>query len=214
MIEDAMTTPPPKRWPDEPPISIEDAEILAEIAQGDCGRFDVLVDRYKVRLTSYLAHRVPDRHRAEDLAQEAFLRMFRSARTGGYSGRAAVCTWLFTIADNCATDCLRASGRQRLALESDMAVERSDGRSGVLDRFVSADLDPADAAAYRESQDRADALLASLPEEQRRVVALKILGGLTLAEVAEVVGCPVGTVKSRLLYGLRKIEAFLAHKRR
>ena len=133
---------------------------------------------------------------------------------GGYSGRAAVCTWLFTIADNFATDYLRASGRQRLALESDMAIDPSDGQAGVLDRFPSAGLDPADAAAHRESQDRADALLASLPEEQRRVVALKILGGLTLAEVAEVVGCPAGTVKSRLLYGLRKIEALLARNRR
>ena len=50
-----------------------------------------------------------------------------------------------------------------------------------------------------------------LPEEQRRVVALKVLGGLTVAEVAAVVGCPVGTAKSRLLYGLRKIKASLAH---
>jgi RNA polymerase sigma-70 factor (ECF subfamily) len=52
--------------------------------------------------------------------------------------------------------------------------------------------------------------LDRLPDEQRRVVALKVLGGLTLAEVAAVVGCPVGTAKSRLLYGLRKIEASLA----
>ncbi|MGA2031862.1 MAG: sigma-70 family RNA polymerase sigma factor [Thermoguttaceae bacterium] len=209
-----MATPSRQRRPDEPPTSIEDAEILAEIAGGDLRRFDVLVDRYNVRLTAYLAHRVPDRQHAEDLAQEAFLRMFRAARMGGYSGRAAVSTWLFTIADNCATDFLRASGRQPLALESDMAIDPGDGRSGALDRFSSADLDPADAAAHCESQDRADALLASLPEEQRRVVALKILGGLTLSEVAAVVGCPVGTVKSRLLYGLRKIEALLARNRR
>ena len=79
----------------------------------------------------------------------------------------------------------------------------------MLDRRPTTDLDPAEAAARRESQRRAEALLDGLPDEQRRVVALKVLGGLTLAEIAAVVECPLGTVKSRLLYGLRKIEASL-----
>jgi RNA polymerase sigma-70 factor (ECF subfamily) len=57
-------------------------------------------------------------------------------------------------------------------------------------------------------------LLDGLPDEQRRVVALKVLGGLTLAEVAAVVGCPLGTVKSRLLYGLRKVQASIARLER
>ena len=206
----AETTHPP----DTPTPPAEDAEILAEIAQGDAKRFDVLVNRYKVRLMSYLGHRVPDRHHAEDLVQEAFLRLFRAARNGGYSGQASVSTWLFTIADNCATDYLRASGRQRLTLESDAAGRNDDDSASVLDRCSSPDLDPAEAAARRESQGRAEALLDCLPEEQRRVVALKVLGGLTLAEVAAVVGCPVGTAKSRLLYGLRKIEALLARSGR
>ena len=101
-------------------------------------------------------------------------------------------------------------GRQRLTLESDAAGRNDDDSANVLDCCFSPDLDPAEAAARRESQGRAEALLDCLPEEQRRVVALKVLGGLTLAEVAAVVGCPVGTAKSRLLYGLRKIEALLA----
>ena len=181
-----------------------------EIARGNLSRFDALVDRYKDRLMSYLGHRVSDRHQTEDLVQEAFLRLFRAARDGRYSGQACVSTWLFTIADNCATDYLRASGRQRLTLESDAAGRNDDDSAGVLDGCLSPDPDPAEAAAHRESQGRAEALLDGLPEEQRRVVALKVLGGLTLAEVAAVVGCPVGTAKSRLLYGLRKIEALLA----
>ena len=204
--------PPETKCPaDQRPALADDAEILSQIAAGDLGRFDVLVDRYKGRLMSYLSHRVPDRHQAEDLVQEAFLRLFRSARSGGYSGKASVCTWLFTIADNCATDYLRASGRRPMTLESDAAGSNGDDDSASrLDRRTGADLDPADAAVRRESQCRAEALMNGLPEEQRRVVALKVLGGLTLAEVAAVVGCPLGTVKSRLLYGLRKIEASLA----
>jgi RNA polymerase sigma-70 factor, ECF subfamily len=210
MIGNLMDAAETTNSPGTPPAYAEDVEILAEIARGDLGRFDVLVDRYKGRLMSYVSHRVPDRHHAEDLVQEAFLRLFRAARNDGYSGRASVSTWLFTIADNCATDYLRASGRQRLTLESDAVGGNGGDSASMLNCRSSSDLDPAEAAARHESQGRAEALLDGLPEEQRRVVALKVLGGLTLAEVAAVVGCPVGTAKSRLLYGLRKIEALLA----
>jgi RNA polymerase sigma-70 factor, ECF subfamily len=204
-----MNLPDVRHPPDPASVGGEDAEIVAEIARGNLGRFDLLVDRYKARLMGYLGHRVPDRHHAEDLVQETFLRLFRAARNGGYSGRASVATWLFTIGDNCATDHLRAAGRRRLTLETD-AAGRNDAAESVLDSCPSPDVDPVETAARRESQDRAEALLALLPEEQHRVVALKVFGGLTLAEVAEVVGCPVGTVASRLFYGLRKIEASLA----
>jgi RNA polymerase sigma-70 factor (ECF subfamily) len=198
------------RQPDPLLASAQDAEILAEIARGNLARFDVLVDRYKVRLMSYIGHRVADRHQAEDLVQETFLRLFRAARSGGYSGRASVCTWLFTIAENCTTDYLRASGRQPVRLETNTAGRAGDESRNLFDRRPAADLDPAETASRRESQNRAEALLDRLPEEQRRVVALRVLGGLTLAEVAAVVGCPLGTAKSRLLYGLRKLEASLA----
>ena len=107
-----MDLPETRHPPDQRPIAVEDAEILAEIARGDLRRFDALVDRYKCRLLSYIGHRVADRHHAEDLTQESFLRLFRAARSGGYSGQASVSTWLFTIAENCATDYLRASGRR------------------------------------------------------------------------------------------------------
>ena len=189
MIEQTTDLPETGHPADQLLAAIEDAEILAEIARGELRRFDALVNRYKCRLMGYIGHRVPDRHRAEDLVQESFLRLFRAARSGGYSNQASVSTWLFTIAENCATDHLRASGRQPLTLESDMAGRNTDASASMLDCRPSAVLDPAKAAARRESQRRAEALLDCLPDEQRRVVALKVLGGLTLAEVAAVVGC-------------------------
>jgi RNA polymerase sigma-70 factor, ECF subfamily len=210
MTGSARNVPETTQRPEPPPASVEDAAVLAEIARGELARFDVLVDRYKVRLMSYLGHRVPDRHHAEDLVQETFLRLFRAASGGGYSYQASVSTWLFTIADNCTTDYLRACGRRPLTLESDADGGNGDGSANVLDRCLSCDAGPADAAARRESQGRAEALLDCLPELQRRVVALKVLGGLTLAEVAAVVGCPIGTAKSRLFHGLRKVAASLA----
>lgn len=209
-----MTQPQTPRLFSPAPSPPDDAHILGEVATGNLRRFDVLVDRYKARLVRYIRHRVPDLHHAEDLAQESFLRMFRAARAGGYSGRASVATWLFTIADNCVTDCLRASGRRPLALESDTGGPSDSPAASVLESRPAGDSDPLEAAAHRESLGRAEALLAPLPDEQRRVVALKVLGGLTFAEIAELVGCPVGTAKSRLLYGLRRIQASLARSGR
>jgi RNA polymerase sigma-70 factor (ECF subfamily) len=209
MVQPESTSRPPST---PPPVG--DAQLLAEVARGDLGRFDVLVDRYKVRLTCYIRHRVPDLHHAEDLAQETFLRMFRAARADQYAGRASVATWLFTIADNCVTDYLRAVGRRPLALETDAGRRADRSLPGVLDTKPAGGSDPLEAASHREGQLRADALLAPLPDDQRRVVALKVLGGLTLSEIAEKMGCPVGTVKSRLFHGLRKIEESLVRSGR
>jgi RNA polymerase sigma-70 factor, ECF subfamily len=195
---------------EQPLNGLDQATILAEIASGDLCRFDVLVNQYKDRLMHYVSHRVMDRHHAEDLVQETFFRMFRAAQSGGYDGRATVAAWLFTIAGNCVTDYLRGVGRRRITLESDAAARDGNSSTSMLDCCRSSELGPVETASRRESQGRADALLDCLPDEQRYVVALKVLGGLTLQEVADVVGCPLGTVKSRLLYGLRKIEASLA----
>jgi RNA polymerase sigma-70 factor (ECF subfamily) len=112
------------------------------------------------------------------------------------------------------TDYLRAVGRRPLALETDVGSRADSPSPGVLDITPAEGSDPMEAASQREGQLRADALLAPLPDDQRRVVALKVLGGLTLSEIAEKMGCPVGTVKSRLFYGLRKIEESLVNSGR
>ena len=194
---DAECMPPPP--PTESPAAAareaaqdSDAAALERIARGDLGAFDGLVDRYKHQLFRHVRRRVADPHKAEDLTQEIFLRLFRAARGGSYaSGRARVVTWLFTIAGNVVTDHLRAEGVRasvRLAREE---IEPSD---------------PHDVAAAREGESRVRRLLLELPEEQRIVVELHVLDGLTFADVAELVGAAVPTVKSRLVYALRKLK--------
>src|SRR5690242_18904718 len=89
---------------------VTDAELLNRIASADARAFDAFVDRYKRRLAGYIRVRVGDRHAAEDLTQEVFLRLFRSTigagagRSAGFAGRSSVATWLFTIAQNCIAD--------------------------------------------------------------------------------------------------------------
>jgi len=172
-----------------------DAAALNGVTRGDFAGFDELVDRHKVRLFRHIRRRIADPHKAEDLTQEAFLRLFRAARESGYSaGRARVVTWLFTIAANVVTDHLRAEGVRE---------------SVRLVREQSEPTDPHDAAAAREGESRVRRLLLELPEAQRTVVELHVLDGLTFADVAELVGAPVPTVKSRLVYALRKLKRLM-----
>jgi len=178
---------------DGSPASDADAEALRRIAGGDAGEFDTLVNRHKDRLLRHIHRRIQDPHRAEDLTQEAFLRLFRAARAGGYTGQARVVTWLFTIAANCVTDHLRAEGR-RLSFTLQQSADSPSSH------------DPQLLAERGESEARVASMLGELPENQRVVVELKVLDGLSFGEIAELLGCPVPTVKSRLVYALRKLK--------
>jgi RNA polymerase sigma-70 factor (ECF subfamily) len=173
-------------------LSDADAQTLRRIAAGDMGGFGELVGRHKDRLFRHIRRRVRDSHRAEDLTQESFLRLFRAARAGSYKGEARVVTWLFAIAGNCVTDHLRAAARRGRTID-DLTSRRPVA-------------EPSAELESREVSDRVARHLDELPAEQRAVVELKILDGLTFAEIAELIGCPLSTVKSRLVYALQKLK--------
>jgi len=179
-----------------------DADALRRTARGDLAHFDSLVDRYQQRLYRHIRRRVNDPHRAEDLTQEVFLRLFRAARANQYNGQASVATWLFTIAGNCVNDYLRAEMRR-------------DGDPPRKSAYrIESTADPGAVAQEREGEAQMRQMLHELPAEQREVIELHVLDGLSFGEVAELVGCPIPTAKSRLVYGLRKIRNALAAARR
>ncbi|MCL2639932.1 MAG: RNA polymerase sigma factor [Phycisphaerales bacterium] len=167
-----------------------DREILAEIAAGELGRFDELVDRYKGRLLKYLYSRVREFGTAEDLAQEVFLKVFRSPPKGGDG---TVKTWLFRVARNSATDYLRGVERRKrlMRLQSQEVVKEPT------------------AAEMEEERLRVEGYLRELPVEQAEVVGLRVFGDLSIREIAQVTGVGVATVKSRMRYGLAKIAEIL-----
>jgi RNA polymerase sigma-70 factor, ECF subfamily len=193
----------------DPAAEPDDATLLKAIAAGDTRQFDLFVNRYKGRLFGYLCRRTGDAHRAEDLTQEVFLRVFRAVGRSGFAGAASASTWLFTIANNCAVDEMRTRQRRPVVLQGDLG-------EGAASGFDRGDLsaDPAAEAVRAADRRRASEALRRLPEEQQQVVSLKLVGGLTFSEIAEVVGCPMPTVKARMRYALQKLAAALADDRK
>ena len=184
----------------------DDGAILASVEAGRKREFQVLVDRYKTPLYRYLFCRTASVEVAEDLAQEVFLRVFRAAKAGAYTGRASVKTWMFTIAGNCLRDHWRATKRRRVFPDSSQVEFQ-------MQSLTSSEPDPAENVIKTERLEQILRLLAELPTEQRDVVHLKFFGGLKMAEIAEVTVTPLTTVRARLRYALTKLSDKLATHR-
>jgi RNA polymerase sigma-70 factor, ECF subfamily len=169
---------------------------------GDPRAFEVLVRRHRTPVFSFLLRLSGDRGRAEDLCQEAFLKVVKAS--ADWEERARFTTWLYAIARNLAVDeARRMAFRRTDPLQPDEAGERP--------RVEPASEDPlpdraAEAALVRP---KLEAALAALPTEQREVFLLREHAGLRFAEIAEVTGAPENTVKSRMRYALEALRAEL-----
>ena len=174
--------------------------LLARYAQGDRMAARVLVLRLSPRLLSYVSRLLRDRAEAEDVVQEALLRLWRMA-PDWRSGEARVTTWLYRVATNLVTDRLRAGRRRRLSV-LDEAAEPADDAPGAVARLIEADRMAA-----------LDAALASLPERQRQAVILRHLEGLSNPEIATILEIGVEAVESLTARGKRALAAALAGQR-
>jgi RNA polymerase sigma factor (sigma-70 family) len=184
-----------------PPIRIggmwdaSDEALLAGYASGDPDAAAVFVGRFQAKAFGLALAITGDRVDAEEVAQDAFVRAWRYA--GSYDPRrGAVSAWLLGIVRNVALDRLRVSSRRReLPVESiPVAVE--------FEHVA----DSADAAGERDAVARIVASMRALPTEQREAVLAVTLLGFTASELSAATGVPLGTVKTRIRLGLRKLR--------
>jgi RNA polymerase sigma-70 factor, ECF subfamily len=190
----------------ELPPNPSDAELLAAHVAGDHEAFSTLVRRHQDRLWAVAVRTIGDREDAADALQDALVNAFRRAES--YKGDAAVTTWLHRIVVNACLDRIR---RRR------PTEPLSDPVSGVVDsgRTVGSaraspsagGADPADVVTTRVD---ITAALATLPAEQRVALVLVDMQGYPIAEAAEILQCPVGTVKSRCARGRAALLPLLA----
>jgi RNA polymerase sigma-70 factor (ECF subfamily) len=181
-----------------------DEELMSLVESKDPAAFEAFFDRHGGAAYS-LAHRiVGDRNAAEDVAQEAFLSIWRS-RAGYDRARGSVRAWVLGIVRNRAIDALRRDARPgvpQLAfdddalLESRPAEERTDSE-----------------AARRETAREVRGALSDLPNDQSKVIQLAYFGGFSHSEIAEMLGMPLGTVKGRMRLGLEKMRGRIAELR-
>lgn len=165
-----------------------DEELMQAVATGDAGALRDLTGRWKRPLFAFLLRAAGGRD-TDDLYQETWLRVVRGAR--GFDARRRFSTWLFQIALNLSRDL------HRRALPEPATPEALEQASAA-----SADATPGEA---RDAALDVQRLLAALPDVQREVVVLRVLEDVPEDEVARIVGCPRGTVKSRLHHGLARL---------
>ncbi len=177
-----------------------DEVLLARYAAGDPAAARVLTLRLVPRALGYAARLLGDGAEAEDVAQEAMLRLWRAA-PGWRAGEAQVSTWLYRVVTNLCTDRMRARAR-RPAAALDDAPEVSDGARGAEAGMIEADRMAALQAA-----------LGALPDRQRQAVVLRHIEGLGNPEIAAVMDIGVEAVESLTARGKRALAAHLAGRR-
>lgn len=182
-----------------------DEQLIRRCREGDLAALEELLARYQNRLMTFIYSVVRDYHLAEDIFQETFLRVYREA--GKFRAGASFKTWLYTIAVNLCRDALRrAKRRPEVSLETELVPEETDGSLRLSDLLAGREPGPREQAGGRETEAILAGELSRLSEEHRQVIVLSRLNGLKYREIAEVLGVPSGTVRSRLHYALEQLR--------
>jgi RNA polymerase sigma-70 factor, ECF subfamily len=181
----------------------ESADVRG-LRRGDPQVLERLIERYQYRLFRYLLHLTGNRHTAEDLFQETWIRVLEKGHL--YKDKWRFDTWLFSVARHLVIDL----ARRRKAVSLDELVESAEGRYDVA---AENNASPLDLFSSGEQKERVSAALERLPLVCREVVLLRFQEEMQLDEIAEVVRAPLSTVKSRLYRGLEILRTYFEGER-
>ena len=173
-------------------MALSDNELLANFLADDGDAFRQLVERYRLALVNYLYRFLGNRDIAEEVAQETFMAIFTHA--GQFKQDASFRAWLYAIATNRARNAMR---RRQPLLAEEIAEAVSDFGN------------PIESAARQEMIAAVRQAMEKLSEEHRAVFLLRFYQGLSYEEIAIALGCPTGTVKSRMCYALKRMRGIL-----
>jgi RNA polymerase sigma-70 factor (ECF subfamily) len=183
----------------------EDFDLVERFKRGDQSAFDELVKKHYQRVCNILSHTLGASSNIEDLAQEVFIKAHYSLRR--YRAESALSTWLYRIAVNVALDDLRREKRRRI-----FSFTRIGERRPSEDEIANSAGGEEDAHARMEREELQDALqsaLKKIPKKHRVVFVLREIEGYSYSEIAEMVSCSIGTVKSRLFHARLKLRRYL-----
>lgn len=180
-----------------------DQLLVRRVQQGDKTAFDLLVRKYQHKVAKLVQRYVRDRSEAEDVSQEAFVRAYRAI--SGFRGESAFYTWLYRIAVNTAKNYLETQGRRLpgSALEIEDA-EQLPGANSLRDIAT-----PEQHLLTDEIAKTVRLTIESLPADLRQAIVLREIDGLSYEEIAEIMDCPVGTVRSRIFRAREAVDNVL-----
>ncbi len=176
-----------------------DEVLVAKVQRGDKRSFDLLVLKYQHKVMALVRRFVRDQTEAEDVAQEAFIKAYRAINS--FRGESAFYTWLYRIAVNTAKNSLEARKRRPRA---DMDID--DVEDYGFSEHLKTEENPESLLAAEDMQRIVSEVLAALPEELRRALMLREFDGLAYEEIAELMGCPIGTVRSRIFRAREAVD--------
>lgn len=179
---------------------ISDQQLVERVQRGDKNAFNLLVQKYQNKVVNLISRYVRNQADVADVAQEAFIKAYRALPN--FRGESAFYTWLYRIAVNTAKNHLVAQGRRAPANDVDAEeAEYYDG-SDALKEFAS----PERLVLSDEIQKVVFDTLDTLPEELKMAISLRELDGMSYEDIANVMDCPVGTVRSRIFRAREAID--------
>jgi len=187
------------------PAPLEEMELVKRARKGDLTAYDELVRRYQERIYATIYHMTANHEDANDLAQEAFIKAFRALRS--FKGGSSFYTWVYRIAVNKTINFLKQRrSRVHMSLNDlDFNAEHDPDLVALV-----SDKTPRREATLTELQEKLNTAMQKLSEPHRLVVTLHDVQGLSHEEVAKIMDCNIGTVRSRLFYARQQLQAYLS----
>lgn len=180
-----------------------DEDLMVQYQQGEVRAFEILLTRHKKPVFNFILRYVGDRETAEDLLQETFMRVIKGA--DAYKRQAKFTTWLYTIARNlCVDQTRRRKHRRHASLDAPMSA--SDDSGTLLDVIPGKEMMSDRKSVNKELHETMQRAIEALSEEQREVFLMREFLDMPFKQIAEVVGVPENTVKSRMRYALEKLR--------
>jgi len=173
-----------------------DALLIDRVRQGDVRAFEMLVVKYQRRIERLIARMVRDTDLVADIAQETFIRAYRALPQ--FRGDSAFYTWLYRIAVNTAKKTLVELKRDPVVTESALSVRDDDDETSRVENELSHGETPEAVLASKEIAATVNAAIDALSDDLRQAITLREIEGLSYEEIATVMNCPIGTVRSRI----------------
>ncbi len=190
-------------------MDADERKLVDEARRGDPGAFRELVKRYQRRAYAVALGMVHDHDDARDICQEAFLKVHKNL--AGFEGDAQFFTWLYRIVMNLSIDLLRKKRGEKVEFDDTRAVDDADDDAGITPRRTG--FDPGRALHDKELRGRLREALAKLSPSHRAVLVMREVDGLSYKEMADIAGCSIGTVMSRLFHARKKMQKMLLEYR-